>query len=198
MAAAPLIVAAAGAAVSIYGTISGAKARGEAAQADAQLKREQADELWSRSVVNEGVMRKQGAYEQFQLGASFNGLAGGNNGAIIASNNNLNDAIINNRRDAEFKYKMLQAGADIDTKLASDVVAASYIGAVGTGLSTAANFYGRLGNFGNNSDLPRAPSMNSSSSSISAAQPAPQATSTAPKSTPSLGGNDQFGTQWWR
>lgn len=146
MGAVPLIAAGIGAGLQVYGQVKGASDRAEAAQAEAVLKNQQADELLSRELINEDVMRRQAGFEELHTTQL---------GQVLAIHGNLKEGLRNSRRDAEFKARMLRSGADIDTKLASDLVSSSYIGAGGTLLGLGTQVYDRFADYGGTAHLPK-------------------------------------------
>lgn len=129
-----------GAGVAIYGEIESGQAKANAAKLDAQLKNQQADELMSREANNEQLIQQQSERDQKDYGAAFagSGREGGGIGGIMTIQKNTAITIANSQRDAEFKAKMLRAGANIATNLASDEVNASYITGAGTIITGAA------------------------------------------------------------
>lgn len=139
-----------GTALNVYGNISGANAQEEAAQRNAALKREQADELLDRQIINERIMRRAAEKAERGYVASFasTGRGGGGVGGVLQIKEELEENIANTRRDAEFKAKMLRAGADIETSLASDAVSAAWISGAGTILTTGAQAYGMISKYG--------------------------------------------------
>lgn len=132
-----------GVGTAIYGAISSAEAKADAAKRDAALKGQQADELESREKVNEGIIQHQSDLAQLRFGSSFaaTGREGGGIGGIMEIQKNTALTIANSQRDAAFKAKMLRQGADIATSLASDDLAAGYITGAGTFLTGAAKTY---------------------------------------------------------
>lgn len=131
-----------GSGTQVAGNVMAANAKADATARSGSLKRQQADELMSRQVINERIMRERaeisaGTY----AGASGLGESGGGIGGVLQIHADLEESIINTRREAEFKAKMLRAGADIDNDLASDGVSAAWISGAGTVLSGGANIY---------------------------------------------------------
>jgi hypothetical protein len=137
------IMAAAGLATSVYGQIKSGADRAGAQEYQAALKNIQANELLEREAINEQIMREKAELMSLDYGAAFaaSGREGAGLGGILKIHKNVEDSIANSRRDAEFKARMLRAGAEIDTKLASDLVSASYVGAGGTILTGVAKAY---------------------------------------------------------
>lgn len=148
-----------GAITSIYGQLKGASDRADAARNEADLKRQQADELMSRELVNEQTMNKQSAIAQLQVGAQFHGLEGGNIGEILNIQNVTRENLVNSRRDAEFKARMIRSGADIDERLASDVQTAAGWSAAGTLLGATADIGSKFYDFGSTKELGKAPTI---------------------------------------
>lgn len=129
-----------GAGTAIYGAISSASAKASAAQQDAALKNEQADELLSREAVNEQLIQTQSTQSQLEYGAgaASMGREGGGIGGILQIQKNTAITMANSQRDAQFKAQMLRAGANIATNLASDELTSSYVTGAGTLLTGAA------------------------------------------------------------
>jgi hypothetical protein len=143
-------MAAVGAGISIYGQIKAAQDKEEAAQFEAYLKGLQADEMMSREAINEGIMRDEAFRSGLAHQAAFSGTGreGGGIGGILTIKETTDRNIQLARRDAEFKASMLRKGADMDQKLASDLMTSGYIGAAGTLLTSSASLYGSYSNYG--------------------------------------------------
>jgi hypothetical protein len=137
------IVGAIGAVVKGIGSILGGASQADAANENAKIKREQADELLAREEINAEIIRDQARKEKGVLLSQLAGMGGGGSGIglQLELDRNLALTLSNNRRDAEFKAKMLRRGADIDTKLASDYMTSGIISGVGTVLTGAASSY---------------------------------------------------------
>jgi len=136
----------AGAGIQLYSSLSAAGAQRDAMERDAFLKGMQADELLARELINEQIMREQ-AEDVKKTYVSRAGSMGGGGlglGGVVKMKYNLERTIANSRRDAEFKARMLRAGADIQTQLASDVYTAGLIGAGGTILTSAGKAHDRF------------------------------------------------------
>jgi hypothetical protein len=80
-------------------------------------------------------MKEQANLALLDAGASFaaSGVEGGGIGTKLMIHRNLESNLLNARRDADFKARMLRAGAEADAQLASDIMTAGYIR---TGAST--------------------------------------------------------------
>jgi hypothetical protein len=150
-------MAIAGGTANAAGQVSAAKSQAEAAQKDAAIKNMQADELLSRQQINEQIMREQA--DRLELGygslAADTGGAGTGIGGVLKIRQDVEQNISNSRRDAEFKAKMLRAGAAVETSLASDGVTASYLGAGGSILGGAASAYKLYSGPSRATDLPK-------------------------------------------
>lgn len=123
----------------VYGAISSASSKADAARQDAALKNQQADELLSREQINEQLILDQSELAQKSYGSAFasTGREGAGIGGILQIQKSTAQSIANDRRDADFKAKMLRAGANIATNLASDTETAGYITGAGTILAGA-------------------------------------------------------------
>lgn len=137
-----LATTALGTGANVAGNVMAANAQQNAAERNAALKNAQADELLSRQAVNERILRERSeesaaAYQ----GAAGLGESGGGIGGVMKIKSDLEETIMNSRREAEFKAKMLRAGADIDLQLGSDAVTAAWITGAGNVLNTGANVY---------------------------------------------------------
>ena len=133
----------AGTATNIITGIAAGSARADAAERDAQMKQEQANELISRQRINEGIIREQGEDLAHIYGsaAASSGLEGTGIGGILKIRRNIDIQIQNTRRDVEFKAKMMREGASNDMTLASDYRNSSILTGVGSALSSTANIY---------------------------------------------------------
>lgn len=139
--------AAAGLGLSVVGTVLAAQAQKEAAEKEASLKRDQADELLSREAINEQILRDQSEDLTKDYGAAFaaSGLGGSGIGGTLKLRSNLEQTLANSRRDAEFKARMLRAGADMQGQLASDVYTAGIITGAGTALTGGMSTFSTFG-----------------------------------------------------
>jgi hypothetical protein len=152
-----LIMAVGGTGTQVYGQIAGASAQASAAERSAALKRQQAKELLSREAENEVVIRENGGKleNQFATAYAATGAGGGGLGGILEIHRQTERNILQGKRDAEFKAYMLNQGADIESQLASDTMAASYISGAGTILGLGAKAYGIYGKYSGNEQLPK-------------------------------------------
>jgi uncharacterized protein HemX len=143
MAAVLPIVAVAGLGVSVYGQIKAAQDEAQARREKAANEEAQAVELMSREDVNESRMMDQERQQELNFGsrAAAAGGEGTTLGGMLELHRQSEQAISFARRDAEFKAKMIRAGAQIDTNLASDAITAGTIGAAGSLLTGAAKAY---------------------------------------------------------
>ena len=155
-------LAVAGAGMQVTSMLTGAAAKKAAAEQDAFLKNQQADEMLRRQAINEVLMQKQILPMKEQAsevsgnlrttGASFgNSGVGGEMAVQKELNRNLTTLQTNlflSRRDAEYRAAQLRAGANIDTQLASDLMTSSYIGAGSTVLTTGAGAYDKFSKYG--------------------------------------------------
>lgn len=137
------IIAAVGTGMEIYGQISAASAQADAARRNAALKQQQASELLARETINESMIQQQSGIISSRYGsaAAAQGIEGAGIAGQLAILNNTQITIANSRREADFKAQMLRQGADIENKLASDVLSASYIKTGGTLLTSGMGAY---------------------------------------------------------
>lgn len=151
------IIAGVGAAVQLYGMIAGAKAQSNAAERSAYFKHLQAQELIERQQINEQIMREQAVDAQKDWGSSAagTGFAATGLGGKLRIHQRMQEAIEHTRRDAEFKARMLRAGGDIESGLASDQMTAGYISGFGSLLGTAARIYEQNQKPSNPVDIPK-------------------------------------------
>jgi hypothetical protein len=135
--------------LNLWGTLTGASAQASAAEANARAKAQQADELLAREQINEDIMREQSRRSElsYASGAAM-GESGGGIGGILTMKKDLETSINNSRHEADFKAKMLRAGAEIDSNLASDMQTAGALSGAGTLLSTGADFYSKWKKYG--------------------------------------------------
>lgn len=137
----------------IGGTILGAigqrksaKAQAAAAKAQAAAKREQADEVLKRAKFNAIVMREQGRGLQAQQVASYakSGVALTSSSTLATLQDTVSTVSLSVQQmldEADFKANQLRMGADVDTRLASDIKSASNWQVAGTLLSGGAQSY---------------------------------------------------------
>lgn len=132
-----------GTAVSISGQISSAEAQAEAKRQEALIANKKADELIDRVRQNESALRQNSIYQELQAGAAFSagGGEGGGIGSMLQIHANTESAIINMRRDTEFKAKILRAGGTVDSGLANQAETASYYSSAGTVLGAASQVF---------------------------------------------------------
>jgi len=130
-------------AIQIYGQVKTGVSQAKAANASAELKNMQADELLARQAINEEVMRN--AYERtsrevgaVQLSRGFDVSGAGATAEMLLD---FRSNLTNSRREADFKARMLRAGAEIDQNLASDVRTGTIIAGFSTAVSTGATLY---------------------------------------------------------
>lgn len=142
-------LAAAGTAFSVFGKISEANARSEAAEREAELKRRQARELLLRQSINESIMREEAVRSGLSLASrNSRGESGGGIGSLLTVKKETEQNILLSRREAEYQAEMIRRGADVNMKLAGDIKTASYIGAAGTLLSSAGDIYMNQNKYG--------------------------------------------------
>lgn len=141
-----LIAAAVGTAAQTGGQLAAAGNAKDAAEANANMKHMQADELLARQEINEGILREQSDRAQHGFVASFasTGREGAGLGGVLQMKRDLEENILLSRRDAEFKAKMLRMGADIELDLASDSMTAAWITGAGTILTTGARAWNTM------------------------------------------------------
>lgn len=150
------IIAGVGAATQIYGMVKGAQAQADASERNAYFKNLQASELLQRQAINEGIIRQQGEDQSlvYGSGSSGHGLEGTGLGGQLKIHRIVEENISLSRRDAEFKARMLRAGADADTQLASDQMTAGLISGAGSLIQTGASFYSQYQGKKTATDLP--------------------------------------------
>ncbi len=124
----------------IAGTVAGGIAKANADNADAGIKRDQANELLGREAINEAVMKQQEGISELHTGGGI-GSSDMGLGQVLQLRKDLALNISNSQRDANFKAAMLRKGATIDTNLANDSTTASIISGVGGAISTVGNVY---------------------------------------------------------
>lgn len=140
-----LATTALGTGANVYGNVKAAGAQASAAEKNAALKNAQADELISRQAINERILRERSEENAASYaGAAGLGESGGGIGGVMKIKADLEETILNSRREADFKAKMLRAGAEIDTQLSSDITDAAWITGAGTVLGTGANIYNMM------------------------------------------------------
>lgn len=167
MAAAPLILMAASAAVSAVGAISAAQAQRASFQSqktmanyNATVQQQNANAAMSAASANEQAMRRDNevklSFERGRMIESGGGLVGTNVGALDQAGTNLELSALNLRyRGAMEARGDLQQSvydeyqANIAGQNASRANASGYIGAVGSALGTAANYYNYRSMFAN-------------------------------------------------
>lgn len=135
----------AGTAVQMYGQYKQSRNQAEAEERQAAIRRMQSQEMLARQVLNEQVLRDAEIQEEGKA-VALAGESGTGNlglGSIMRLRHNLSRTIEFSRREASFKAKMLELGADVDTKLASDMRSAGDIGMAGTLLTGVA----KVGNY---------------------------------------------------
>jgi hypothetical protein len=134
-------IATVGTGLTIYGELSAASSRADAAQKNAAIKQQQADELLARQSINEGIMREQAdsSSHSYVAGFAASGREGAGLGGVLKIKKDLEDNITNSRREAQFKASLLRQGAEIDSQLASDTMTAGYLSGAGTLLSGVGN-----------------------------------------------------------
>lgn len=140
---AAIAVAVASTGVQMYSARKAAKAQERTMRAKAEAKRIQAEELLKRNEYN--IEQLELEAEEFS-GAQIARMAKSGVGlgvgvsltALEQTQERLTRAVNISRREAEFKASQLRAGADIDTRLGSDIRSASRRERAGIFLSGAA------------------------------------------------------------
>lgn len=137
-----------GTAFDVFGSINEAKAQEDAAKADANAKRLQAQELLRRSEFN--IDQLEAETERFrssQVGAAAAGGIDVGSGATLIQleqlNRDLQEEVAAQREEAEFRAAALNAGADVSLSLAGDIRRAGRLGAVASGLQGIGRIAGR-------------------------------------------------------
>ncbi len=139
------IVGAAGTALNAVGQVSSAHSQAEAQRKAAYLKQQQADELLARQKINEEILRERNTKLVHEQGAIATGETSDQTIYGLAKyQRDLEDAVLDTRREAEFKAKMLREGAAIEADLASDIETGSYLSAGGTILTGGVQAYSLL------------------------------------------------------
>lgn len=149
-----------GTGVQVGGQIAAGNARSKAAQQQAQIKNEQADELLKRAETNILAIKRQRNKVVSQQASGFakaNVEASGSMLEVLENTEvEFKREVVNARREAEYKADQLRRGADIDLQLASDIKTASTIGGIAAGIGGVADVIplfdkrgkSRKGNFG--------------------------------------------------
>lgn len=132
--------------LSAYGQDQAAKAQAKAAKAQAAAKREQADEILKRAKFNAITMREQGRVLQAQQIASYakSGVALTSSSTLATLQDTVSTVSLSVQQmldEADFKANQLKMGANVDTRLASDIKKASGWQVAGTLLSGGAQSY---------------------------------------------------------
>lgn len=139
----PLIVYGVGTVAAVASKFIEMDAASDAAERQYALDQEQAVELLDRQRINEELLVKK-EKEMEAYGSYLSGSSGGQNtglGAKLKLYENLQQTILNSRREALFKAKMIQAGAEIDQDLSSARELGTALGAVGALGRGAYNIY---------------------------------------------------------
>lgn len=126
------IAAAAGTGMQVVGSIKEGYDKADAANRSAAMKYAQADELMSREAINEQLMSEHAREAELHQ-SGF--------GGMMKIRSDLQFNLTQSKRDAEFKARMLRAGAEMDTNLASDSIAAGWIGGASTFLKSGYSMY---------------------------------------------------------
>ena len=139
-------VAVASSLISAYGQSKAASAQARAAKAMARAKRQQAIALMEKAEINAGRMRLGGVrlVKEQQAAFASGGVALGSGSTLAVMNDSINkteQGIQDMMTDAKSKAAALRAGANVDTKLASNIREASQYQVAGTLLSGAASAY---------------------------------------------------------
>lgn len=142
MAVAPVVAAIAGAAstgAQVAGSIAKGNAQKRAAEREAELKRQQADEVIRRSKQNVLALKRQ---RRTVKGRQISGfakagveLAGSTLEVLNSTEMEFERDILNTRRDAEFKASQLRAGADIAIEEGKAAKTAGLIGGIAGGVT---------------------------------------------------------------
>lgn len=114
-----------GTGLGVYADYQKSKAQQRAVEEGADAKRQQAYELLSRSDVNiQRLKREAEVFKATQVGQVARSGAALRGNTLIQMeqlNSDLLETIADQRREAAFKAEQLMRGADIDTRLASDI-----------------------------------------------------------------------------
>ena len=130
----------AGAGLSIYSQIKSGQAQKEAAENQSALKRAQAQELLKRTEFNIDVLQEKAkVFRQAQVGAFAKSGVSIDSGVSLVQLEQLNadlaDEVEIRRDEARFKADALFSDSLSDISLGEDLQTASFLGALGTGLS---------------------------------------------------------------
>lgn len=134
----------AGVVIGAIGQLYGASAQAEEARRQAAIKRMQAMELMNRMDTNQAILRRRGERVAMGMGEGFGAGAGSSLSDRAEALVELTHLISDQRREAEFKAKMLSMGADVDTASANTYQTAGYLNAGGTLLTGAVKTYKSL------------------------------------------------------
>ncbi len=140
------IMAIAGMGLQVYGMISGANAEADAAEADAESKRLQADEVIRRNRDMETDIRREGVKLHGQQVSAYakSGVDMGGSPLLALEDTQygIERELQQRRQEAAFSAKQLRSGASISNALASDKRTAGWIGAGATVLTSTKSVRG--------------------------------------------------------
>lgn len=141
----PLILAAAGAALSIYGQIKGAEADAEAARREAASRELEADEILKRVQVNQAIVQEEGDILMGQQTTFFAGSGVQMGRSPLAVLERTAHGIAREKKnmdiEAQFRAAQLRSGAVLSRDLAGQRMQAGYISAAGTLLTRGYDIY---------------------------------------------------------
>jgi hypothetical protein len=130
----------------VFGGIKSSQAKADAAQKDAEIKRQEADEVDYRGERNASVLRMKG---QEVIGAAEGAytasgveLSGSALTALADTNAKNQQEIFDTYHEARFRAGQLRQGADVSEHLASDQRTAGFVDAAGTILGGGAKIAG--------------------------------------------------------
>jgi len=133
---------------SVFGQLKQAKAQKEAAEAQGRAKQAQAFELLRRSEFNIDQLQEEAERFKAKQRTAFaaSGVDVGSGVSLVQLeqlNRDLVEEVQVQREEALFKARALEAGADVDTRLAGDIERAGNLSAFGTTLAGAGSVLGR-------------------------------------------------------
>lgn len=132
-----------GTAMQVYGQIKGAKDQEEAAKRQQDLIGQQVQEMRYRQAINERVIRTKNEEMEGLYRVRAAAMGGGGHGIadMIRNQKIMEENIADSRHELNYKIKQAELGAQIQTDLYSDQVAASYISGAGSLLASGAKAY---------------------------------------------------------
>jgi hypothetical protein len=136
----PLVIAAVGAAISIYGQIKGAEADAEAMRREAASRELEAQEILKRTKINQEIVQEEGdiLMGNQQTFFSMGGTMVGSPLMVLARTaHGIAREKRNMQMESEFRASQLRSGAAVSRDLADQRQSAGYLQATGTALTSA-------------------------------------------------------------